>query len=253
MMTTTTISSISVKPRCHKGRAGKFRVIAWDPQASVGAALALNDNRRMPARLSAFVIWALVAASAVFWGLRLIVRSPEAPPYTVSVGDAASVSGDLTRLLGTPPVAAAAVVATPEIASRFRLTGVMAPKPPATQGVALIAVDGKLPRAFRVGAAVDGELVLQSVSLRTAAIGPPRGATAVTLELPPLPAPATGSLPPPDLGGNPAAPQPAVAAPPMARPTAPMQATPPMQPSPPMRRSLPVPVPQNTPSPGATQ
>ena len=209
--------------------------------------MALNDNRRMPARLSAFVIWALVAASAVFWGLRLIVRSPEAPAYTVSVGDAASVGGDLTRLLGTPPVAAAAVVATPEMASRFRLTGVMAPKPPATQGVALIAVDGKLPRAFRVGAAVDGELVLQSVSLRTAAIGPPQGATAVTLELPPLPAPATGSLPPADMGGNPAAPQPAVAPPPMVRPT------PPALPSPPMRRTLPVPMPQNTPPPASTQ
>ena len=135
--------------------------------------MALNDNRRMPARLSAFVIWALVAASAVFWGLRLAVRSPQAPAYTVSVGEAASVGGDLTRLLGTPPAAAAATVATPEIAARFRLTGVMAPKPPATQGVALIAVDGKLPRAFRVGASIDGDLVLQSVSLRTAAIGQP--------------------------------------------------------------------------------
>src|SRR5882672_3085230 len=125
MMTTTTISSINVKPRCHAGRAGKVRVIAGILAAD-GTALALNDNRRMPARLSAFVIWALVAASAVFWGLRLMVRSPEAPPYTVSVGDAASVGGDLSRLLGTPPVAAAAAVATPEMASRFRLTGVMA-------------------------------------------------------------------------------------------------------------------------------
>ena len=205
----------------------------------------MNDNRRMPARLSAFVIWALVAASAVFWGLRLAVRSPQAPAYTVSVGDAASVGGDLTRLLGTPPVAAAATVATPEIAARFRLTGVMAPKPPATQGVALIAVDGKLPRAFRVGASIDGDLVLQSVSLRTAAIGPPQGTTAVVLELPPLPPAATGSLPPVDMGGMPAPPPPAnVAPPPMARP---------VPPSLPMRRNLPTPTPQNTPQPGSTQ
>ena len=32
---------------------------------------ALNDNRRMLSRLSAFVIWALIAATAVFWLLRL--------------------------------------------------------------------------------------------------------------------------------------------------------------------------------------
>jgi general secretion pathway protein C len=199
----------------------------------------------MPARLSAFVIWALVAASAVFWGLRLMARSPQAPAYTVSVGDAASVGGDLTRLLGTPPVAAAATVATPEIAARFRLTGVMAPKPPATQGVALIAVDGKLPRAFRVGAPIDGDLVLQSVSLRTAAIGPPQGTTAVVLELPPLAPAATGTLPPADMGGMPAPTPPAnVAPPPMARP---------VPPSLPQRRGLPVPMPQNTPPPGSTQ
>jgi general secretion pathway protein C len=214
----------------------------------------------MPVRLSAFVIWALVAASAVFWGLRLIVRSPEAPPYTVSVGDAASVGGDLTRLLGTPPVVAAAVVAAPEMASRFRLAGVMAPKPPGTQGVALIAVDGKLPRAFRVGAPVDGELVLQSVSLRTAAIGPAQGKAAVVLELPPLPAPATGSLPPADMGGMPAAPAPAPAPvpAPVPQPAAPALVPPmarPAQPAQPMRRALPVPMPmpQSTPPPGSTQ
>jgi general secretion pathway protein C len=154
----------------------------------------LNDNRRMPARLSAFLIWALVAASATFWGLRLLARGPVAPAHAVSAGEAVVARGDLSRLLGAPPVAATASVTAPEISSRFRLAGVMAPKAPATQGIALIAVDGKLPRAFRVGAPVDGELVLQSVSLRTAAIGPAQGTTAVLLELPPLPAPATGTL-----------------------------------------------------------
>ena len=53
----------------------------------------------MLARLSAFVLWALVAATAVFWGLRLLVRAPAAPAYAVAVGDAAAVHGDLARLL----------------------------------------------------------------------------------------------------------------------------------------------------------
>jgi general secretion pathway protein C len=153
----------------------------------------------MSARLSALLIWALVGASAVFWGLRLAARSPEAPPHTVVVGDAASGGGDLTRLFGVPPPVAVAAVAPPEVASRFRLTGVMAPKRPGSEGVALIAIDGKLPRAFRVGAAIDGDFVLQSVSLRSAAIGPVQGKAVVVLELPPLPPPATGSLPAPPL------------------------------------------------------
>ncbi len=155
----------------------------------------------MLARLCAFVIWALVAASAVFWGLRLLVRAPAAPPNAVAVGDAAAVRVDLTRLLGAAPVAAPLAVAVAEASARFRLIGIMAPKASAVAGhgggVALIAVDGKLPKAYVVGASLDGDLVLQSVSLRMAVIGPSQGAATVTLELPPLPAAATGTLPSP--------------------------------------------------------
>jgi general secretion pathway protein C len=198
----------------------------------------------MLARLSAFVIWALVAASAVFWGLRLWTRSAEAPGYTVPVGDVAAARGDLTRVLGATPVATAAAVAIPEVASRFRLLGIMAPKasagaglPSTRQGVALIAVDGKPPKAFVVGSSLDTGLVLQSVSHRTASIGAAQGAPAVTLELPPLAAAATGTLPPPGIGTgsgsaprNPAAAMPVPPAPPA--PVAP-QAPMPVCPAPP--------------------
>jgi general secretion pathway protein C len=163
--------------------------------APLGALSRLNDNRGMPARLSAFVIWALVVAIATFWGLRLFVRAPAAPAHTLAVADSAPVRADLTRLFGAPPVVAAAAVAVPAISSRFQLAGVMAPKVPGQQGVALIAVDGKMPRAFQIGSRIDGELTLQAVSLRTASIGPAQGAAAVVLELPPLPSPATGTLP----------------------------------------------------------
>ncbi len=158
----------------------------------------------MPARLCAFVIWALVAASAVFWGLRLLVRAPAAPPNAVALGDDAAVRVDLTRLLGAAPVAPQVAVAVAEASARFRLIGIMAPKASAAAGhgggLALIAVDGKLPKAYAVGASLDGALVLQSVSLRTAVIGASQGAATVTLELPPLPATATGTLPSPVAG-----------------------------------------------------
>jgi len=164
---------------------------------------ALNHNRRMLSRLSAFVIWALIAATAVFWLLRLAVRAPAAPLHSVAVGDAVVGSADLTRLLGAPPVAASPQAAPqPEAASRFRLLGIMAPKEPATttsgvNGVALIAVDGKPPRAYPVGSHLDGDLVLQSVSLRTVSIGSGQGTPSMVLEIPRLPAAATGSLPAP--------------------------------------------------------
>lgn len=154
----------------------------------------------MLARLSAFVIWALVAATAVFWGLRLFVRPSAPPPYAVAVGDASAMRGDLTRLLGSAPVAEPAATIAPEASARFQLLGIMAPKASSggtssNQGVALIAVDGNMPKAYAVGASLDGELVLQSVSLRSASIGGSRGgAAAITLELPPPAPAATGTL-----------------------------------------------------------
>lgn len=198
----------------------------------------------MVARLSAFVIWALVAATAVFWGLRLLVRAPAAPSYAVAVGDAAAVRADLSRVLGSAPVATAAQVAAPEVSSRFKLIGIMAPKgkqaeaAPAGSGVALIAVDGKPPKAFVVGSQLDGDMVLQSVSMRTASIGPAQGAASVKLELPPLPAAATGTLSPLTSGSAspgmaaapPTLPQPVPTRPGLApAPMPPAQAMPPQQ------------------------
>jgi general secretion pathway protein C len=164
----------------------------------------------MLARLSAFAIWALVAATAVFWGLRLFVSAPAAPAYAVAVGDAATVRGDLTRLLGSAPVAAVSANAAPEASSRFRLFGIVAPKggsesTAAGRGVALIAVDGKMPKAYPVGSQIDGDLVLQTVSLRTASIAAGKGAPAITLELPRPLAAATGALSSAPIGGLPAA------------------------------------------------
>ncbi len=175
----------------------------------------LDHNRRMFARLSAFVIWSLVAASVVFWALRFGVASPEAPTYAVPIDRAPPPRGDLARLFGAPPVVAVAEEARPEAPSRFRLVGVMAPRSSTSQGtgaygLALIAVDGKPARAFSVGARLDNDLVLQSVGLRTASLGSAQGPRTVLLELPALPAPATGVLPAP---GSPAAATPAMVAP----------------------------------------
>jgi general secretion pathway protein C len=153
----------------------------------------------MKLRLLAFVIWAAVAASAVFWALRLGTSSPAAPPHTVAVGAAAAPRGDLTRLLGAAPVrdAAGTVVAVPSpLAARFRLLGVAAPRQGGDRvGLALIAVDGKPARSYAVGAPIDGDLVLQSVHPRGAKLGGRGAAPQVSLDLPALPPPATGSLP----------------------------------------------------------
>lgn len=174
-------------------------------------------------------IWTLVAAAAVAWGLKVAVR-PEPVPAGTAVADTAPVlQADLTRLLGADPLPAAAapeaaVEPAPE-SSRFTLLGVVAPRGPgagrSAGGVALIAVDERPPRAFRVGAAVDGETVLQSVSQRGVELGPRGGPASVALQLPPPEPPATGTLPTaavPAYAQPPRAPAPV---PPFARPGAP--------------------------------
>jgi len=149
----------------------------------------------MAARLSAFVIWALVAGCFAFWGLRLMAPSPPTPSYAVGVGEATAPRGDLTRLLGADAPGAAA--AQPLAASRFAFWGVLSPKEgyTGTYGVALIGIDGKPARAYQVGAKLVDNWVLQSVTRRTASLGPVNAGAAVVLELPERPAPATGSLP----------------------------------------------------------
>jgi general secretion pathway protein C len=188
----------------------------------------------MTARLLAFVIWAAVAATVVFWGLRLIVRSPAAPPHAVAATTPSATGGDLTRLLGDTASPAAPV---PEASNRYRLVGVVAPREggPTTAAIALIQVDDKPARPFRVGAVVDDPLVVQAVHRRGVSLGPSGGQPQVKLELPPLPVAATGSLPmsSPVAGTSP---------PPAAAPRPPVPVPSPVVPA--QQVTLPQPVPQ---------
>jgi general secretion pathway protein C len=119
----------------------------------------------------------------VFWALRL--ASPTDAVAAAATMPRPSVTADsdaVARLLGVLPASRTAQVA-PEAASRFALSGVVAD--PSKQGAALISIDGKPPRPFRVGSSVGDNYVLQSVGLRSATIGTQAdGPAAFTLQLP---------------------------------------------------------------------
>jgi general secretion pathway protein C len=184
----------------------------------------------MLSRFGAFVIWAAVAASIVFWALRLGARPLSAPAHAQVVSTASAVGADLSRLFGVDaPAALPAVGVEPVVQAdaRFRLVGVVAPRAPAAaaEGVALIATDGKPAKAYRVGAAVDGEMVLLGVNARGASLGPRGQPAQVALQLPTLPPPASATLPgaaapPPNLPRPALAPMPRVM-PPLAQPMLP--------------------------------
>ena len=135
-------------------------------------------------RLATLALWLLAAGSCVYWGLRLAAR---AAPAAVAVPVRQPFAADpaaVARLLGASAVAASAQAQpTASLASRFNLLGVVAAR--SRQGAALIAVDGKPARPYRVGSAIDEGLVLQSVQGRRAVLAASASGPAVlTLELP---------------------------------------------------------------------
>jgi len=164
----------------------------------------------MLSRFAAFVIWASVAASLVFWAARLLATPTPVPPHATLVSMATASKGDLARLFGSSAEAPTPVndpEPTVSTDTRYELVGVVAPRSAAAraEGLAVIAFDGKPARAYRVGTAVDGELVLLKVHSRGASLGAAGQAPQINLELPLVPPPTRGSLPIlPTVGGAPA-------------------------------------------------
>jgi general secretion pathway protein C len=139
-----------------------------------------NLHSRWAVAGATFALWALVAAGAVYWGLKLSGRSVAATAPVAARTPAPADPAAVARLLGSGPQAATPVAS---VASRFALVGVVASR--GDNATALIAVDGKPAKPYRVGAAVDEGLVLQAVEARRAILAASADSkTAVALELP---------------------------------------------------------------------
>jgi general secretion pathway protein C len=136
-------------------------------------------------RLAAFAVALLLAASVVFWVLRWPVREAgPALPLPAAGTELPPPSADaISRLLGTVP-ATLQNSAAPDAGSRFVLTGVVALG--AGRGVALVSIDGKPAKPYRIGSQLEDGWVLQSVAPRSVALGAEAtGPVRLTLELPP--------------------------------------------------------------------
>ena len=127
------------------------------------------------------LVWGAVAFSATAWVLRW--SATHAQPFNAMAATPPASEIDtaaVARSLGDAPVT---VAAPHSLASRFQLQGVMAGD--ASQGAALIAVDGKAAKPIRVGGVVTDGLVLQSAQGRRVTLGATlEGAPTLTLELP---------------------------------------------------------------------
>lgn len=132
--------------------------------------------------ISTALVWAAVAYSLVGWVLRDNPNSSGASTRLASeqpFKDALD-SQAVARALGAQ---AQVVQAAPSLASRFQLVGVL--NGDAATGVALISVDGKPAKPFRVGKSVAEGLVVQSTQAKRVQLGPSMdGPSTLSLDLP---------------------------------------------------------------------
>ena len=138
-----------------------------------------NTSRRVPA-VAAGLLWLAAGLSTGYWVLHAVGRSPVtplavAPPPAIQVDSSA-----VARVLGAPPLVASAPSAPAVTGTQYNLLGVVASS--ADGGAALIGVNGQPPRPYRVGASLEGGLVLQAVSRRSVRLGASMGGPA-TVEL----------------------------------------------------------------------
>ena len=125
-------------------------------------------------------VWALAAGSVLYWGLRLSNDRSVSATKATAVAPTTIDSLAVARLLGAT---AAQAPTLPSVASRFALQGVVAGTPGG--GAALISVDGKPARPFRVGSAVEEGLILQSATARQVTFSASQGGPAVlTIDMP---------------------------------------------------------------------
>ena len=156
----------------------------------------MRMQRNWTIRLVTCLLWLLATGSVVYWALKF-VSTASAPAYASVVGAAPGAqagtvdSSAVARALGggfAPNLVAGGATSTLAsgiTASRFVLTGVV-DGTALGKSIALIAIDAKPARPYRVGGVLEAGVVLRSVEERKAVIGPQdkEAGGSVTLELP---------------------------------------------------------------------
>ena len=135
------------------------------------------------------MLWSLAAASAAFWMLQIAGATPSDSALSSSKALLPSSAAPEPNL--TPQVAAAlgaknATLLSPAgemaaLQARLQLQGVLAVG--TKRGAALISVDGKPAKPYRVGSTIQEGLEVIALAPRSASIGQGK-TTAFTLELP---------------------------------------------------------------------
>ena len=133
-------------------------------------------------RLFTLLIWLLASLCAAYWAFKFVTTKPVEATAALAAPTVVVDAKAVAKLLGATDNIAAKAVNTPA-STKFVLFGLA--NSAGGQGVALIALDGKPAKPYRVGSMVADNLVLKSISktgvMLASSLQAPDG---VTLELP---------------------------------------------------------------------
>ena len=140
-------------------------------------------------KITTFLLWALATGSAAFWVLQNVHgkasdNSGESSNVVATANLAAeqNLTPKVALALGAKnPVTPTAASALAAMQARFQLQGVLSVG--GKSGAALISVDGKPAKPYRLGVAIEDGLEVTAIKARSVAIGQ-NGTEAFTLELP---------------------------------------------------------------------
>lgn len=133
-------------------------------------------------RLFTLMIWLTVGLCSAYWAFKFVTTKPVEATAALAAHAVVVDSKAVAKLLGATDNAAAKPLNTPA-STKFVLFGLVSTA--RGQGVALIALDGKPAKPYRVGSMVADDLVLKSISKTGAMLAASTtAADGVILELP---------------------------------------------------------------------
>lgn len=130
-----------------------------------------------PPVLVALLLWLCVGLSLAYWGWRWWGRTPAEPVPMVATQRLAVDTDAVARGLGLTPSGGAPVAVVPPAVNHV-LLGVVRDRN--GDGLALIATDGQLAKAYRVGASLPSGLWLNTLQAREATLTAQPGGPVVT-------------------------------------------------------------------------
>ena len=145
-------------------------------------ALLKSDANSWTLRLFTLLVWLLVGLCAAYWAFKFVTTKPVEATAALATPTVVVDSKAIAKLLGATDTVSKQPTNT-AASTKFTLFGLAATA--GGKGYALIALDGKPARPYRVGSLVADDLVLKSISktgvILAASLTSPEG---VTLELP---------------------------------------------------------------------